>query len=223
MFINRDPFHGTWKSCLLTRALPPPHFCHLSWIPTGLFNTSIKYHPLHFLSECLCIHWDPSLDYSILCLGSCPPPLPPPPASGPCTLHSVSAYLSPCDYTFTYLSLSLDSEPLGVCTCVFPHVSCFPGLWEDRCHELASLTDSTYVPEDSVGGLHASMNVVRYMAMQQPCPWVISKQLNGLKCSRKEIIHIFSVEIIYLQTSKDRLVASFVQHGKKKKKSEETQ
>lgn len=151
------------------RALPPPHFCGLSWIPTGLFNTSIKSHPLHFLS--LLIHWDASLDYSILRLGSCPRLSNMPSssasssASGPCTLHSVSAYFSPCGYTFTYLSLLLDSEPLGVCTCVFPHASCFPGLWDDWCHELASLTDSTYVPEDSVGGLHAGMNVVRYMAM----------------------------------------------------------
>lgn len=187
------------------RALPPPHFCGLSLIPTGLFNSSIKCHLLHFLSICLSTEIPLQIIASYALAHApdyqtCPPP---PPASGPCTLHSVFAYLSPCGYTFTYLSLLLDSEPLGVCTCVFPHASCFPGLWEDWCHKLASLTDSTYVPEDSVGGLHAGMNVVRYMAMQQPCPWVISKQLDGLKCPREEIIHIFSVEIIYLQTSKD--------------------
>lgn len=41
------------------------------------------------------------------------PTCPPPAASGPCPLHSVSAYLSPCGYTFTYWSLLLHSEPLG--------------------------------------------------------------------------------------------------------------
>ena len=53
-------------------------------------------------------------------------------------------------------------------------------------------------------GLHASMNVVGHMAVKKPCSWVISKQLNGLKCPRKEIIHIFSVGLIYLRKWKEK-------------------
>lgn len=183
--------------------LPPPQFCPPSWIPSGLFHTSIKYHSLHlrvsahplrslFRSRHLMPWFTPWLSTmpSSHCLWTL-------------SLHSVSVHLSPLWLRIhSFVSLTWRWAPWGLYLC-FSHASCFPGLWEDWCHELASLTDSTYVPEDSVGGLHASVNVVRDVAMQQPRPWMISKQLNGLKGPGKEIIHIFSVGLIYLQKAKD--------------------
>lgn len=152
----------------------------------------------------------PSSSASSCCLWSLPSAL--------CFCISFSMWL----HIHLFVSLTPLWAPWGLSLC-FSSCLLFPGLWEDWCHGLASLTDSTYVPEDSVGGLHAGMNVVRYMTMQQPCPWVISKQLNGLKCPRKEIIHIFSVEIIYLQTSKDMACGFFWFSMVRRKRREEVQ
>ena len=81
-----------------------------------------------------------------------------------------------------------------------------------RCPELESLANSTYVTEDSVCVLHASMNVVGHVAVKEPRPRVISKQLDGLKCPREEIVHIFSVGFIDLQKSEE-------EKGREKKES----
>lgn len=64
---------------------------------------------------------------------------------------------------------------------------------------MSLIDNSTYVSEDGVGCLHASMDVVRHMTMEQPRPWVVRKEFNGLEGPREEIIHIFSVRFIYLQ------------------------
>lgn len=104
------------------RALPPPHFCGLSWISTGLFNSSIKCHPLHFLS--LLIHWDPSLDYSILRLGSCPrlSNMPSSSASSSClwTLYSALCFFisfSMWVHVHLFVSLTWLWAPWGLYLC----------------------------------------------------------------------------------------------------------
>lgn len=152
----------------------------------------------------LLIHWEPSLDHDIVSSWPRHQTHPPATAPGRCALHSIFVCLPP-SWSHIHASVSLTwlwaRQGLYLC---FSHASWFPGLQEDWCHELASLTNSTYVPEDSVGGLHASMNVVGHMAVKKPCSWVISKQLNGLKCPRKEIIHIFSVGLIYLRKWKEK-------------------
>lgn len=69
-----------------------------------------------------------------------------------------------CDYIVNLCVFFLTLSPLGsvpVClSCLL--FSRSMGRWVPS---LASLTDSTYVPEDGVGGLHAGMNVVRHVAV----------------------------------------------------------
>lgn len=91
------------------RTLLPPHFCHLSWIS----NTSVKYHPLHFLSVC-------SSTEIPLCLGSWPR-LSNMPSS--CCLWSLSSALCFCISFSMWLhihflvSLTLLWAPWGLYLC----------------------------------------------------------------------------------------------------------
>lgn len=59
---------------------------------------------------------------------------------------------------------------------------------------------------DGVGRFHASVDVVGYMAMQEPCPRVFCHQLNCLECPRKQVIHVSSVVLICLWQGKISII-----------------
>lgn len=67
---------------------------------------------------------------------------------------------------------------------------------------MAPCRSRTYIRKDRVGGLHAGVDVVGHVTVYQPRARVVRKQFNGLERAGKEIIHVFSVGLIYLQRTK---------------------
>lgn len=98
------------------------------------------------------------------------------------------------------------SAPLGTS---LPAATHWPrGIRKTRPLLIASLfpgtgappSTRTRVPQHRVGRLHAGVDVVGDVAMQKPRAGVVSKQLDGLEGARKEVVHVFPVRRVYLQT-----------------------
>lgn len=188
-----------FKSYFLSpnRTFPHQLSVSLSWILSVILPSTIHVVPTQSPFKLLPIHSDPSETWWTLWnLASYPHcwPLLPTAVTEPCTLHSV---LACCRFDYGYylhVCLScLTVSSTGV-LCLL-----FSGSTESLSPGITDRQQYTYVPKDCVGCFHASMDVIRYMTVYQPCPWVICKQFDGLECPRKEVIHIFSVRFIYLQ------------------------
>lgn len=59
---------------------------------------------------------------------------------------------------------------------------------------------------DGVGRLHASMDVIGYVAVQKPCARVFCYEFNCLESPREKVVHISSVLLICLWQGKTSIV-----------------